>query len=89
MVKLYTTRTYFRHFFNFSFVLFSTSAFCQLPSGSGLNQTGRPPIPTEASGPINRALLTGITPSEGHSTQSVTLSTWNGSSWDFGLPDET
>lgn len=89
MVKLYTTRSYFRHFFNFSFVLFSTSAFCQLPSGSGLNQTGRPPIQVKVSGSLNRALLTGITPSDQHSTQSVTVSTWNGSSWDFGLPGET
>jgi hypothetical protein len=93
MVKLYTTRSYFRHFFSFSLVLFSTSAFCQLPSGSGLKQTGSQSelIELHTGGlPDQTGDIVKYSGSkESHSTQSVTLTIWNGTSWDFGLPEES
>jgi len=89
MVKLYTTRSYFRHFFRFSLVLISTSAFCQLPSGSGMNQTGRQLTPNTELGSVMSNFVSGQISSDVHSTYSVTLSTWNGNSWDFGIPDES
>jgi Secretion system C-terminal sorting domain len=94
MVKLYTSHLYFRHFFRFSLVLFSTSAFCQLPSGSGLNQTGSHSV----SAKMISSGITGTYQEIGkeftlsktyHSIQSVTNTIWNGTSWDSGLPDES